>query len=383
MREFTSLIMQPFYLAPAMAFSVMTLVLLLLPLPKGKVWHEYRKGYPYILAAFLVMLVLTAMHSVTPPTKSDVFSIMILMIAYYQAILFGMGQVKLLEPQSSARIFVVHMIAVGLATAVVIPVYHIGSHLLRNIFFWIYATGYAFLLVYYTRTWNRVWKRVLAQVDHYYDEDMKSRIKWLKRLMIAVMSVGVMALITSIWVELTPLFVMTYTLCYAYFLACIIRFTLTGTFLMKAVDQQGSETSDIHRIQLAEQESTSVSLEEETESVSLRKTARECQLERALEQWVSTKQYAATDLGVDEIARQLGTNYTALTQYFQRHKGVAFRTWRTDLRLEEAKRLLKEEPQLSLNEIMDMVGFNDRGNFYRHFLRKEGCSPSAFRQGIK
>ncbi len=85
MREITSLIMQPFYLAPAMAYSVMTLILLLLPMPKGRVWHEFRKGYPYILAAFLVMLVLTGMHSITPPPESGASNLIVLMIAFYHA----------------------------------------------------------------------------------------------------------------------------------------------------------------------------------------------------------------------------------------------------------------------------------------------------------
>ncbi|MDY4787672.1 MAG: helix-turn-helix domain-containing protein [Bacteroidaceae bacterium] len=378
MREITSLIMQPFYLAPAMAYSVMTLILLLLPMPKGRVWHEYRKGYPYILAAFLVMLVLTGMHSITPPPESGASNLIVLMIAFYQAILFGMGMVKILQPQSRTKIFVIHLVVVGMATVAVIPVFLFGQQLLKDIFFWTYIAAYVGLIVYYTRVWSALWKRVVTQVDSYYDEDMKSRLKWLKRLMIAVMAVGVMALVTSIWISLTPIFVSTYTICYAYFLACIIRFTMTGDFLLKAVDDQTFAAplqTDLPS------EDTPKSTEQNAVQEQMQMMARESQLKLALDEWVATKQYADTERGVDEIARELGTNYAALRQYFQRHQGTTFRSWRTDLRLEEAKRLLVEEPNLSLNDIMDMVGFNDRGNFYRHFQKKVGCSPSAYRQG--
>ena len=180
MREITSLIMQPFYLAPAMAYSVMTLILLLLPMPKGRVWHEYRKGYPYILAAFLVMLVLTGMHSITPPPESGASNLIVLMIAFYQAILFGMGMVKILQPQSRTKIFVIHLVVVGMATVAVIPVFLFGQQLLKDIFFWTYIAAYVGLIVYYTRVWSALWKRVVTQVDSYYDEDMKSRLKWLR-----------------------------------------------------------------------------------------------------------------------------------------------------------------------------------------------------------
>lgn len=374
---------EPFYLAPAMAFSVMTLILLLLPMPKGKEWHEFRRGYPYILVAFVVMLLLTGAHSLSPAPGPGLFNIMILAIAYYQAILFGMGLALLLDPARGIHRFLVHIITVSISTVAMLVIHFTTSDSISDMVFGVYVGGYVVLFSYYLRLWKALYRSVVARVDTYYDEDMASRLLWLKRLMFAVLLVGALALVTSIFIQFNPYFVIFYTLCYAYFLTCIIRLTMTGSFLMKAV-----ESKEVVEDTSSFEENGETGITEifgkvedgETSPSAPHLSVRERRLESALEQWVQEKQYAATDMGVDEIAHQLGTNYAALTQYFQRHKGTTFRSWRTELRLEEAKRLLVEEPLLSVNEIMDMVGFNDRGNFYRHFQRTEGCSPSAYRQ---
>ena len=103
-------------------------------------------------------------------------------------------------------------------------------------------------------------------------------------------------------------------------------------------------------------------------------------LENALEKWVSEKKFREYDKSREEIAAELGTSKEYLHYYFITNKGVDFRTWRTELRIEEAKRLLIEDKNLSINIIGEMSGFSDRSNFHRQFTKTVGCSPKQWRE---
>jgi AraC-like DNA-binding protein len=56
-----------------------------------------------------------------------------------------------------------------------------------------------------------------------------------------------------------------------------------------------------------------------------------------------------------------------------------FKTWRTELRIEEAKRLLLKDRNISTNLVGEMAGFSDRSNFHRQFVKIVGCSPRQYR----
>ena len=65
--------------------------------------------------------------------------------------------------------------------------------------------------------------------------------------------------------------------------------------------------------------------------------------------------------------------------YFATKKGVDFRTWRTNLRIDEAKSLLLENKDASINIIAEASGFSDKSNFHRQFVKIVGCSPKEWR----
>jgi AraC-like DNA-binding protein len=86
-----------------------------------------------------------------------------------------------------------------------------------------------------------------------------------------------------------------------------------------------------------------------------------------------------TDFG-EEIVDELRTTKEVFHLYFATVKGVDFKTWRTGLRIEEAKRLLLENRDVSTNIIGEVAGFSDRSNFHRQFVKIVGCSPKQWRE---
>ena len=117
----------------------------------------------------------------------------------------------------------------------------------------------------------------------------------------------------------------------------------------------------------------------ETE-ISERTLRRMDRLEKSLAGWLRDKGWRVPVRTVGEAAERLGTDPKTLYLYFERRVGLDFRTWRTRLRLEDAMRLLREEPDTPAIDIAARVGFSDRSNFSRQFLAYTGLTPGQWRK---
>ncbi len=121
---------------------------------------------------------------------------------------------------------------------------------------------------------------------------------------------------------------------------------------------------------------SSKQMEPEIPERTLRKMER---LEKSLNAWLRDKGWRVPVRTVGEAAERLGTDPETLYYYFERRIGLDFRTWRTRLRLEDAMRLLREEPDTPAVDIAARVGFSDRSNFSRQFLAYTGFTPGQWR----
>ena len=103
-------------------------------------------------------------------------------------------------------------------------------------------------------------------------------------------------------------------------------------------------------------------------------------LQEALDRWVAAKGYRKPHRTLYETAKDLGVDGLLLHHYFKDSLHVDFRTWRTRLRLEDACRLLLEEPGTCAADIGLRVGFSNRSNFARQFRAHLGCTPGEWRR---
>ncbi|MBR4595408.1 MAG: AraC family transcriptional regulator [Bacteroidales bacterium] len=99
-----------------------------------------------------------------------------------------------------------------------------------------------------------------------------------------------------------------------------------------------------------------------------------------VQQWVKAKGYRLPHRTLQEAAENIGTDSVRLHRYCINSLGMDFRAWRTSLRVEDAKKMLIEEPELPSSQIARMVGVKDRSNFFRQFMEITGSSPDQWRQ---
>ncbi|MBN2657546.1 MAG: response regulator [Spirochaetales bacterium] len=84
------------------------------------------------------------------------------------------------------------------------------------------------------------------------------------------------------------------------------------------------------------------------------------------------------EIGLEDTAAFCNLSTFYFSKIFKEHKKKNFINYLTDLRIDEAKRLLSGT-DLTMKEISDRVGYNDPNYFARVFRRVENCSPRSFR----
>ena len=99
-----------------------------------------------------------------------------------------------------------------------------------------------------------------------------------------------------------------------------------------------------------------------------------------VDNWIKTDGYVQQGLTIKELSEILYTNRTYLSAYIKTTYKMTFREWITSLRLEYAKNILKEHPEINIQKLAASSGFLSQSNFIKLFSEKEGCTPAKWKK---
>lgn len=100
----------------------------------------------------------------------------------------------------------------------------------------------------------------------------------------------------------------------------------------------------------------------------------------ALRKWCDDRMYKDCNVTIYSLAANLGCKKNELTEYFNLSQHTNFRTWLSDIRFNEAVRMMKERLDFSNDAISTECGFSSHTQIYRIFKQKTGLSPSQWRE---
>ena len=90
------------------------------------------------------------------------------------------------------------------------------------------------------------------------------------------------------------------------------------------------------------------------------------------------KPYLNPDFQLTDLRQVLPMNRTYLSQFINAEYGCSFYHWVNGLRIEEAKRLMTEHPEMTMEDVSARCGFSSVRSFYRAFSRETGLAPKEW-----
>lgn len=90
----------------------------------------------------------------------------------------------------------------------------------------------------------------------------------------------------------------------------------------------------------------------------------------------------AEPVTIEAMAEALGYNRAYLSRLFKRHTGMTPIAFLTQARIDHGRRLLRERPELTVEQIASSVGIQDALYFSKLFRRRYGESPTEYRHSV-
>lgn len=91
----------------------------------------------------------------------------------------------------------------------------------------------------------------------------------------------------------------------------------------------------------------------------------------------------AHPVSIEHMAESLGYNRAYLSRLFKQRTGVSPVTFLLKLRIDKARHMLRERPELTIEQIAASVGLQDALYFSKQFRRLHGQSPTAYRDAMR
>lgn len=297
-------------------------------------------------------------------------------VAAYQALLITSTIVVLIQPQdiNKKRIFIFS----GIITAAV-ALFFILVILCRSRFI-LYIGAFLSILLYLycTSIFKNEYNKCKRLLEDYYDDEQNYRLHWAKTSFYSSLAVGLFALVPPFTsMVFYDIFTVSYILFYLMFTIRFNRYISQLNYYLPAI------LSKERDVQQAGESSTLVCgdsdlLDRQMSEIEPNCSERMEALAVSLQEWINKERYLCADKSIEEVACELNTDISFLRWYFRTKMDKDFRTYRVELRIEYAKRLLQENPSISLNAISLKSGFNTKANFYTYFKKYVGMSPAEY-----
>lgn len=369
----------------ASAALTLAVVLAFVKMPGGEQWSALRRMNRLLIACYCALGISNIVTSVLGigHTADPVLYVSMLVVSMYQAMLFTATCVAFVSPSTISREWLTTntLVISCLGVMLIYSVCAGGAQV--EIWLWGCTAAYVFQLIYYCVVFRANCYHCLHRLEGSYDDDMSGSLRLVTNAFFGALTVGLSALVfivfrlDNIWYNV---FTCIYIIYYAYLVICVINYRIGAGYILKVVAAKEDpayatvpdESTDAEGKAGPTMDSLHNAIDPETEK----------QLAAALEKWVATKQYVRNDQTVEDIAAELGTTHATLKWYFTNCICIPFRTWRQDVRLNEAIRLLSEE-DAPTSSVHTMVGVSDKSNFHKLFRKQVGMSLQEFKEKIR
>ena len=298
--------------------------------------------------------------------------------ASIQALLFTFTLITMIQPRlvTRKRMAVnVALVSVG-AVAFLVVDSLAGS---------LYVTGVSvaaviFQMSSYIRLFRRCYDRYVEQIADYYDDEQRHHLLWARNSFYAALAIGILAIVSLLLPQAAyNAFMCVYMAFYIWFASRFINYVTKLNYYLPAVSlRTEEEDTDTILVQPVSVGTPSAAAVESPDAPSGDETGFKERMDKVIEEYVAGKDYLEPEHDRNWIITRSGTDLRFFRWYFQDVFQCDFRTWRANLRIEEAKRFIETTPGVSMNVLALKLGFGTSQNFYHHFKKVVGMTPTEY-----
>ena len=232
------------------------------------------------------------------------------------------------------------------------------------------ATWLVIYGLYLTHRLLKTYHKVIRIFNDTHADDIGAYIKWLSIFTYWAVIFGVgCGLLTFLPDEYIYIWILSSVPFYIYLFLCYLNYLLFYEQVENAMeDGITSEDENLRGTTNQKQEQ-----KQETPFYH-------AEIEKKIKGWIDTDGYIRPGLTIKELSDKLQTNRTYLSEYIKTKYEMSFRDWITGLRIEYAKRLLAQNPRLTVADISEKSGFLSPSHFIRMFKENAGCTPVKWKK---
>ena len=232
------------------------------------------------------------------------------------------------------------------------------------------ATWLVIYGLFLTRRLLKTYHKVIRIFNDTHADDIGAYIKWLSIFTYWAVIFGVgCGLLTFLPDEYIYIWILSSVPFYIYLFLCYLNYLLFYEQVENAMeDGMTSEDENLCGTTNQKQEQ-----KQETPFYH-------AEIEKKIKGWIDTDGYIRPGLTIKELSDKLQTNRTYLSEYIKTKYEMSFRDWITGLRIEYAKRLLAQNPRLTVADISEKSGFLSPSHFIRMFKENAGCTPVKWKK---
>ncbi len=343
--------------------TIMALVFIAIPLPNHEGLREYKNSLKILALSFITVAFCTA------AMETDFFSSVFIATSYTQLILFTLSLIVLINPKK-IKIRYVLKSSTPLIFFVLINIvlnYYLQTPEIAN---WqdlklnithptiviraLFLLSYIAQLIYSILLFKNEFSHFNVKLNNFFTDDFKPRLKWIKISFYSSVSIGVVVIFATLLPSLTfnILFEIGTILFYVGFGLLFIQYPRFYPKIKSILSEQ------IHPV----------------------KSNNSITWSMAKESIIAHQLHIKQGVTIEDVAKHLKTSRNSISALINREAGVNFNSWINELRINDAKQIMCEDPSLPIAQISEMVGFSEPSNFSKQFKLVTQHSPKQWRQ---
>lgn len=99
-----------------------------------------------------------------------------------------------------------------------------------------------------------------------------------------------------------------------------------------------------------------------------------------IDEYICLNKYSA--LSIPDIANKFHISPSYVSRVIKSETGVTFVQYYNRLKIEEACRLMSDQPEMKFRELAELLGFSDQHYFSKVFKEYKGLRPTEYKQKL-